>query len=113
MKKTKREMFQEILKVEDVANNDELVEFINHEIEMLSKKKSSGAATAKQKENEDIKKQILDILQASGPKTITEIANELENNYSNQKISALTSQLVRVGSVNRTIVKKVAYFTIV
>ena len=51
-KMTKKEMFGEILK--RVSDNTEMVEFLNHEIELLERKASKSTHTKTQKENEGI-----------------------------------------------------------
>ena len=70
---TKREMFNEILTV--VADNAEMVEFINHEIELLNRKSSAvRKPTKNQLENEGFKADIVDYLKdADAPKTIKEL----------------------------------------
>ena len=46
-KMTKKEMFREILK--RVSDNTEMVEFLNHEIELLERKASKSTQTKTQK----------------------------------------------------------------
>ena len=109
-KMTKKEMFREILK--RVSDNTEMVEFLNHEIELLE---SKSTQTKTQKENEGIKEIILNTLTEIGkPVTITELQNantELAE-FSNQKISALLKQLVDSQVVDKMIDKKKSYFTV-
>lgn len=114
MKKiTKKEMFMEILKINDVANNPTMVEFLNHEIELLNKKRSSGTLTAKQIENEAVKNEIVTILtNTENAMSVTEIVKTLEGDYTNQKISALMVQLVKENKVKREVTKKVARFSV-
>ena len=112
-KMTKKEMFGEILK--RVNDNTEMVEFLNHEIELLERKASKSTQTKTQKENEGIKEIILNALTEIGkPVTITELQNantELAE-FSNQKISALLKQLVDSQVVDKMIDKKKSYFTV-
>lgn len=112
-KMTKKEMFREILK--RVSDNTEMVEFLNHEIELLERKASKSTQTKTQKENEGIKEIILNTLTEIGkPVTITELQNantELAE-FSNQKISALLKQLVDSQVVDKMIDKKKSYFTV-
>lgn len=113
IKKTKRVYFNELLEI--VKDNKELVEFLNHEIELLDKKANSKTPSKTQIENESIKKVIVEVLTESDrPLTITEIQNTNEKlvALSNQKISALLTQLVNETIVVRTIEKKKAYFSI-
>ena len=117
-KLTKRDYFKMILEV--VEGNDQLTEFVNHELELLDKKASSKSMTSNQKENEQIKARIVQALVELGrPVTITELqANNGEMaQYSNQKLSALIKQMVRSednpnGEITRAMDKKKAYFSI-
>ena len=117
-KVTKRERFaqlMEIVKASDVENSAELVAFIEHEVELLTKKNSrSGKPTKTQVENEAIKTQILSILERVGkPMTVTQLLAESElADLSNQKISALLTQLRKSGEVVRTTEKKVAFYSL-
>ena len=89
------------------------MDFIDHEIELLSKKSSRTAPTKTQVENEKIKEKIVATLVELGKyATITEIQNanmELAD-LSNQKISALLKQLVDTNIIEKMIDKKKAYF---
>ena len=117
-KLTKRDYFKMILEV--VEGNEQLTEFVNHELELLNKKASSKSMTSNQKENEQIKAKIVQALVELGrPVTITELqANNGEMaQYSNQKLSALIKQMVRSednpnGEITRAMDKKKAYFSI-
>ena len=117
-KLTKRDYFKMILEV--VEGNEQLTEFVNHELELLDKKASSKSMTSNQKENEQIKARIVQALVELGrPVTITELqANNGEMaQYSNQKLSALIKQMVKSednpnGEITRAMDKKKAYFSI-
>lgn len=116
MKKvTKRDNFNALLAIEEVANNSTLVEFINHELELLSRKNSAERKpTADQLLNTDIKKVILEIIADEGM-TATEILKADERLEemgvkSNQKITSLLRQLMKEEKVQRLEVKGKAYF---
>lgn len=114
---TKREMFAELTKVvngAEVTNKEELLNFIAHEVELLDKKNSrSGKPTTRQIENEKIKTSILTILECGKPLTVSQIMATLnDSNLSNQRVSALLTQLKDVEKVIRTVEKKVAYYSI-
>ena len=115
-KVTKRDNFNALLKIKEVASNEQLVEFINHELELLDKKSASHttAKTANQKANEEIKTKIVDALVKLGKSTISELqaGSEEMAEYSNQKLSALLKQLVDSKEVIRTMDKKKAYFEV-
>lgn len=110
-KLTKKDYFNELKVL--VADRQDLVDFIDHEIELLSKKSSRTAPTKTQVENEAIKEKIVATLVELGRyATITEIQNantELAD-LSNQKISALLKQLVDTNIVEKMLDKKKAYF---
>lgn len=110
---TKREMFVAIANVAEVAANEEMVAFINHEIELLDNRKTSKKGLTKtQKENEGVKAVIAEVLADAGEKmTVTElIGDDRLNGYTNQKISALLRQMVEAGKVVKTIEGKKAFF---
>ena len=113
-KMTKREMFEMIKGV--CANDTRIVEFCEHEIELLNRKSSKSTQTKTQIENENIKGAIVNALtEISKPVTITEMQelNTEMANYSNQKLSALLKQLVENDKkVVKTVDKKKSYFTV-
>lgn len=115
---TKREMFVAIANVAEVAANAEMVDFLNHQIELLDSRKSSTSKTPTktQKENASIKATILDVLSEAGrAMTITEmLQDERLSAYSNQKMSALLRQLGDDGTkeVRKFKDKKVTLFEI-
>ena len=95
---TKREMFTSIREV--VADNADMVAFIDHEIELLDKKSSSKKPTATQVANEGLKTTILTVLTDEGKTASEVLASSTEfSGLSNQKISALLKQLVEEGKV--------------
>ena len=111
---TKREMFALIASA--LADNEEVVEFCNHEVELLNKKASykSSKPSKKSVENEAIKAEILEVLGGSeAPMTIGEINTVLDKGFTSQKVSALLTQLIKAEKVVKTYEKKVAYFGIV
>lgn len=114
-KMTKREMFEMIKGV--CANDTRIVEFCEHEIELLNRKSSKSTQTKTQIENENIKGAIVNALtEIAKPVTITEMQelNTEMANYSNQKLSALLKQLVENDKkVVKTVDKKKSYFTVV
>ena len=118
VKVTKRERFaqlMEIVKTSEVENSAELVAFIEHEVELLAKKNSrSGKPTKTQVENETIKAQIVSVLErVNKPMTVTQLLAESEfAGLSNQRVSALLTQLRKNGKVMRTVEKKVAFYSI-
>lgn len=113
---TKREMFVAIANVAEVAANEEMMTFINHEIDLLDARKNnkSKGMTKTQKANEEVKAVIADVLAETGEKmTVTEmLADERLSGFTNQKISALLRQMVEAGKVVKTIEGKKAHFAV-
>lgn len=112
-KLTKRDYFAQLKEI--VKDNANLVAFIDHEVELLDKKSSSKTPSKTQIANESIKNAIVATLtNLARPATITDIQNaniELSE-LSNQKISALLTQLVNAEVLVRTVDKKKAYFSV-
>ena len=110
-KLTKKDYFNELKGL--VSDRQDLVDFIDHEIELLSKKSSRTTPTKTQVENEKIKEKIVaTLVELDKYTTITDIQNantELAN-LSNQKISALLKQLYDNKIIEKVIDKKKAYF---
>lgn len=111
---TKREYFGEVVKMAESLGRTDIVEFAQHEIELLDKKASSKATTKTQKENEGIKEIIKNFLNETPNEmfTITQLQEKVEDlkDYSNQKISALVSQLVKANEIDKVVDKKKSYF---
>lgn len=110
---TKKEMFANIATL--LSDNDEVVEFCNHQIALLDSRKSAKKKlTATQQANLDIKADIIDVLtKAEEALTVTEIQqDERLAGFSNQKISALLRQLIDEQVVVKTIEGKKAKFAI-
>ena len=96
---TKREYFETLKGIEGVAGNEELVAFLDRQIELASKKRT--AETKTQKENKEIVEKIYEyVVATNGP---VKIADVMENCgiASNQKASALMKKLVDAGRVSR------------
>ena len=110
---TKIEMFKEIRKM--VAENDEMVAFIDHEIELLNNKRSSKKPTKTQTENAAYKALIVEYLKGVDcGKTIKELQMEIEelSGLTNQRITHMLTALIAEGTVTKEYVKKTPYFSI-
>lgn len=112
-KMTKRDYFEQI-KAKYALTADE-IKFIDHELELLAKKNvnKSGekSLTARQKENEAFKEEILAVI-AEEPHTVTEILKkgDFPEEMTNQRVSALLTQLISEAKVLRSEVKGKAFF---
>ena len=110
-KMTKVQMFEAIKAV--VADNQEMVDFLNHEIALTEKRNSrkSTGMTKTQKENLEVKSAIVDALVENENMTATEVANAV--GISLAKATALLTQLVKTEKVQRNVEKKVARFSVI
>lgn len=108
---TKVDRFNQLKAITEVAENADLVAFIDHEIELLQKKSGSKKPSKVQIENEGVKDIILSVLGTEGM-TASEVLNYSADfeGMSNQKISALLNQLVKEGKAVKTIDKKKSLF---
>ncbi len=106
---TKREMFTAIM--EKVQDNAEMVAFLEHEIELVSRKRTgSSKPTKRQTENEGIKARILEIVSDEGM-TAGEVVAALDiEGMTNQRVSALLRQLVLAEQVRKETVKGKSLF---
>lgn len=114
-KKERFEMIKEIVLNACVENEAEMIEFIDNEINLLNKKRASGAKTANQKENEVLVEKLYEALAEIGrPVTVSELQKENDEfgAMSNQKVSALMKKLTDAGKVDKTVDKKKSYFSI-
>lgn len=117
-KLTKKDNFMKVIEVLESKGLTDLVAVMQHEIDLLDKKASNKTATKTQKENEGTKELILKELARIGrPVTITELISESTEitevtGGSNQKVSALMTQLKKAELVVRTQEGKKALFSI-
>lgn len=120
-KLTKRDYFSQLREI--VKDNESLVAFIDHELELLAKKNSSrsDAPSKTQIENKELSNQILEVMAGLGTaKTITDLINDTKigkmtfgkdnKEMTNQKLSRLVNDMAKANLVTRTVVKGVAYF---
>lgn len=107
---TKKEMFVALRA--RIADDAEMVAFIDHEIELLSRKRSTGKPTKNQLANEGIKDEIISILAESEDLRAGDIVKLMDEKYSLPKVSALLKQLVESGKVVKTTEKKVSRFSL-
>ena len=115
-KLTKREKFEMLAKIADVASNPILAEFIEHELELLAKKNASGTGkmTASQKANEELKNSILEemALEPNRLFSVTEMIKNFEccKELTLPKVTSMVTQLVKAEQVKRVEEKRKAYF---
>ena len=114
-KLTKAQKYAMLKAIPSVAENSVLVEFIEHEMELLAKKNSAEKKpTAQQTANEGIKSAIVEGMEKGKKYTITELIKSVPAcaDLTNQRVSNLVRQLVTEGKVVRTEEKRKAYFSL-
>ena len=114
-KPTKRDNFNALLNIPDVASNPTLVEFIEHELELLNRKNSvDRKPTAKQVENEGIKTQITDWMKPNTVYASADVAKTCPAcaELSPQRVSALLGQLADGGVLVKTTEKRKNFYTL-
>ena len=122
-KLTKREKFAMVVAIvkgiEELENKDMLIDFLNHEIELLGKKSGSSKLTKVQKENITLKNELyVAMLEFDRPITIAEFKEESNSELaflSTSKLSALLNQMKDEPNprIVRVEEKKRAYFSAV
>lgn len=117
-KVTKKDNFKAIIEVLAKNGREDLVSVMEHEIELIEKKASNAKMTKTQEANQDIKALIVkELARLARPVTITELISESSEiaeitGGSNQKVSALMTQLKNSNQVVRTQEGKKAMFSI-
>jgi hypothetical protein len=112
-KLTKAQKFGMLKDIPAVAENSVLVEFIDHELELLAKKNASDKKpTANQVANDGIKTAIVNGMESGKLYTITDLIKSIPEcaELTNQRVSAIVRQLKDEGSVERIEEKRKAYF---
>jgi hypothetical protein len=114
IKLTKAQKFAMLKAIPAVAENAMLVDFIDHEVELLTKKNSADKKpTAQQVENQVIAQAIVSVLQADPARlfTITEIIKSVPAcaDLTNQRVSAIVRGMIGT-KVERVEDKRKAFF---
>ena len=112
---TKRERFAEIVAIVTELGREDLVDFCNHEIELLDKKASKSGESKSKKENEELMNILYDELVGIGKAvTITEFMKAsptvAERELSNQKVTSLFTKM-KGERVDKVVLKGKAYYS--
>lgn len=113
-KMTKRDYFNTLLSLSEVQADETLVSFINHELELLSKKNSSEKKdTPTQVANKATKDAIYSAMESGKRYFVSELIKEIPALYdaSTPKASALVNQMVAEGRVLKEVEKGRSYFS--
>ena len=113
-KMTKRDYFTAILTKYPLTDDEKA--FVEHELELLTKKNSADKKpTAQQMANDGIKTAIAEGMTANRLYTVTELIKEIPEcaELTNQRVSALLRQMIADGTVVKTVDKRKSYFQLV
>ena len=116
-KPTKRDHFNTLLSIPAVAENAELVAFINHEVELLDKKNAAERKpTPKQTENAGFKQDILNWMEQGvqylSADVVKGVPSIVAAGISGNRVTAMLTQLVNDGSLVRTEDKRKNYYSL-
>jgi hypothetical protein len=122
---TKRENFAElrtIVEASEHARRDDLLAFIDHEVELLDNKRKSNKEPKGKVENEVLRSVVVSVLEeADKPMNMTELladsriggfALESGKPVSTPKLSAVIAPLVRTGKIVKTLEKKTPFYSL-
>ena len=112
-KTTKAQMFAMIKALDEVQQNAEMVAFIDHELELLTKKANTKKANAETEANEQYISLIRNVLAtATEPMIVSDIqkADPTLAGLSNQKVSSLIRTMIKNLEVIKVTNKKKSTF---
>lgn len=112
-KPTKRDYFAKLRVL--AQNEPELVEFIDHEVELLDKKNASksGKQTERQKENAGLQDVIYNAMAEGKQYTVSDLIAEVPAlaGMNTQRVAPILTKMRNNVLVSREVVKGKAYFT--
>lgn len=121
-KMTKRDYFNLLLDIPAVAENDELVDFVNHEIELLARKNSAERKPSKKQieqknHDEELRATIVEFMEVDRLYSADEIAKSVPalvaEDITAPKVSYLMRDLVTTNKVARIEDKRKIYYKVV
>ena len=109
VKVTKKDRFMEIIEIATELGREDLIDFCNHEIELLDRKASKSGESKSKKENAELMNALYEELAEIGKAvTISEFMKLStvveEKELSNQKVSSLFTKM-KGEKVDRTVIK--------
>ena len=116
-KVTKKDHFNALLDLAEVQANPALVNFINHELELLANKnaKRSDKPTPTQVENAEISEYLPTVMESGKRYRLSELkalVPALESASGTQRIAAICRKLEENGVVVKTVDKRVIYYSL-
>lgn len=120
MMKTRKEMYEMIIEAMETVEHSEkaeMIEFLNHQLEMVANRnsKSKSASAKRQAENTALAEKVLAVMvEANKPVTATELFKlcSIPEVTSTQKLVALLNILAFNGQVVRKVEKKTSFFSV-
>ena len=114
VKVSQKELFNRLLKIPEIAENDLYREFIEYRIELINRKSSTSSKT-QNTQNIELAETLYNLLKESNAETtISQILQTsdfaISKGYSPQKISALLKILIADGKVEKIVIKRVNYY---
>lgn len=108
---TKRESFNALLAISEVASNTDLVAFINHELELLDKKNTQKKPSAKSIENASRRDALVSLL-THEPQTIAQILENAPESVSGLSVTSVAGLFRGDPRVVRTEIKRKSYYSL-
>ena len=114
VKVSQKELFNRLLEIPAIAENDLYKEFIEYRIELLNKKAASGTKT-QNTQNIELAENLYNLLKESNAETtISQILQTndfaISKGFTPQKITSLLRILIADGKVEKIVVKRVNYY---
>ena len=119
-KVTKKDNYKELMAYVP-TNRKDLIDFINHEIELLKKKRSNGNSKANKQVADNVELVYNALVAYGKPETVSDLIVHTDlsalavdgNIVSTQKVSAYLKKLVDGGRVAKTVDKKKTYLSVI
>jgi len=117
MKVTKKDNFEALRTIAETADRPDLVEFIDHEMELLAKKNATRSTkpTATQVENAEIAELVPTVLESGKKYRLSEIKAlipKLADASGTQRIAVICRKLEAEGVLVKTVDKRVIYYSL-
>ena len=116
---TKRDHFNTLLAIPAVANDPALVEFIEHELDLLDRKNTTKDGekklTARQTENKALESTVAESMEPNHFYTISVLLKSVDGlpaDMTNQRLSRIVNNMVDNGVLKKTIDKRKSYFSL-
>lgn len=116
-KMTKVQKFTELIdKTRGLDFTFDVEEFLNHEIELASRKRSTGKSKKQIEEDNILRELVLSALAAvGGPVRVNDLVKnspDLIGTYTPQKVTSMLTKLVNDKAVNKTVKGKITTYSI-